>query len=263
MIDVKTVQAAMAKAGKYHAGIDGIFGTGSRAARDAILAAVNPAYSVWPHSRRMVAIWQWTLAQLGFKPGTIDGLEGPDTRAAEFAFRKAEAIGKGKGKASLPWMEIAEKAIGLHETMDNDELRAFLKSDGRTLGDPRKLPWCGDFVETCIRNAFPDLEVPANPYLARNWQDWGEAATNRYGAVIVFWRGERRGTMGHVGFAHALDEARGRVQVLGGNQGDASKLAWLGTDRILAWRAPPGWVDKMPLIGKASAAGAPVSTNEA
>jgi hypothetical protein len=27
----------------------------------------------------------------------------------------------------------------------------WLKRDGRSLGDPSKNPWCGDFVETCIR----------------------------------------------------------------------------------------------------------------
>lgn len=259
MIDVRAVQAAMKKAGFYRGEVDNKFGPQSLAARDDVLASLGLPFAPWPHSRRMVAIWQWTLAQAGLKPGAIDGLEGPNTRAAEYAFRTP----KLKKADALPWMAVADKAIGLHERMDNDELRTFLKSDGRTLGDPSKLPWCGDFVETCIRVALPDIEVPGNPYLARNWQDWGEEATNRYGAVVVFWRGSRGGTMGHVGFAHALDEDRALVEVLGGNQGDASKLAWLGTDRILAWRAPPGWVDKMPLIGKASAAGASVSTNEA
>jgi hypothetical protein len=32
----------------------------------------------------------------------------------------------------------------------------WLKRDGRTLGDPSKNPWRGDFVQTCIRKALPN-----------------------------------------------------------------------------------------------------------
>lgn len=32
----------------------------------------------------------------------------------------------------------------------------WLKRDGRSLGDPFKTPWCGGFVETCIRLSLPD-----------------------------------------------------------------------------------------------------------
>jgi hypothetical protein len=66
-----------------------------------------------------------------------------------------------------------------------------------------------------------------------------------------------------VGFATAIDEARGLVEVLGGNQGNEVSRAWLGMDRILAWRAPKGWASKMPLIGTRSSGSAAISTNEA
>ena len=256
MIDPVTIQAALKEAGFYKGELDGDFGPASRAARDAALAEAGVATAGWPHSRLMVAIRQWVLKRAGFDPGPLDGLEGAKTRAAAYAFSKP--VG-----AELPWIKEAEKVIGRHEVMDSEELRAWLRKDGATLGDPAKLPWCGDFVETCIKLALPKEKLPANPYLARNWAEWGEDATRRYGAVIVFWRGTKKGTQGHVGFATAIDEARGLVEVLGGNQGNEVSRAWLGMDRILAWRAPKGWASKMPAIGKLSSGGAAISTNEA
>jgi hypothetical protein len=65
-----------------------------------------------------------------------------------------------------PWMDLGLSKLGLREGRDNIELAAFLKSDGKTLGDPAKLPWCGDFVETCIARTLSMEGLPANPYLA-------------------------------------------------------------------------------------------------
>lgn len=255
-MDAISIQSALKAAGFYTGGLDGIFGPASRSARDRALAADGIAIAGWPHSRLMVAITQWALKRAGFDPGPIDGVEGPKTRAAAYAFSKPVGV-------ELPWLKEAEKVIGLHEVVDSEELRAWLRRDGPTLGDPAKLPWCGDFVETAIKLALPKESIPKNPYLARNWADWGEDATRRYGAVIVFWRGTKKGTQGHVGFATAIDEARGLVEVLGGNQGNEVSRAWLGMDRILAWRAPKGWASKMPLIGARSSGGAAISINEA
>lgn len=251
-----TIQSALKAAGHYTGALDGIFGPSSRAAADAALKAAGVALDGWPHSRRMIAIRQWALKGAGFDPGAIDGVEGPKTRAAAYALSKPVGV-------ELPWITEAEKVIGLHEVMDNDKLRTWLKSDGPTLGDPAKLPWCGDFVETAIKLSLPKEPIPKNPYLARNWQGWGEAADRRYGAVITFWRGKRTGHQGHVGFATAIDEVRGLVEVLGGNQGNEVSRAWLGMDRIIAWRAPKGWANKMPHIGAHSSGGATISTDEA
>jgi len=256
MVDPLAIQSALKAAGHYSGELDGIFGPRSRAAVDAALKEAGVPFAAWPHSRRMVAIRQWVLKGAGFDPGLIDGVEGPKTRTAAYAFSKPVGV-------ELPWITEAEKVIGHHEVVDSEALRAGLRKDGATLGDPAKLPWCGDFVETAIKLALPKEKVPANPYLARNWSEWGEDATGRYGAVLSFWRGTKKGTQGHVAFAIAVDEARGLVEVLGGNQGNEVSRAWLGMDRILAWRAPKGWASKMPLIGESSSGGAAISTNEA
>jgi hypothetical protein len=95
----------------------------------------------------------------------------------------------------------AKSALGRHEARDRSWLMDWLKRDGRSLGDPAKNPWCGDFVETCIRIALPDEPLlgalGSNPYWARNWLRFGQEVQPIFGAVLVF----ERGSGGHVGFA--------------------------------------------------------------
>ena len=55
--------------------------------------------------------------------------------------------------SALPWITEAKTALGRNEGRDRTWLLDWLKRDGRSLGDPGKNPWCGDFVETCIRMA--------------------------------------------------------------------------------------------------------------
>jgi uncharacterized protein (TIGR02594 family) len=134
----------------------------------------------------------------------------------------------------MPWMIIAENKMNLHEKLDNKELKEFLKSDGPTLGDPAKLPWCGDFVETCIALAVPDAVLPTNPYLARNWLKFGRTVDPCYGAILVFARGKP--PSGHVGFYVSEDETH--FAVLGGNQSDRVSVAKLDKERLLGARLP-------------------------
>lgn len=48
----------------------------------------------------------------------------------------------GKKQEELPWITEGKAVFGLHETRDNSKLKAWLRSDGKTLGDPAALPWC-------------------------------------------------------------------------------------------------------------------------
>ncbi|MBP2460160.1 MULTISPECIES: hypothetical protein [unclassified Rhizobium] len=68
---------------------------------------------------------------------------------------------------------LAQTKLGLNETRENASLKAFLKSDGHALGDPAKLPWCGDFLETCIALSLLKEPMIANPYWALNWLKFG------------------------------------------------------------------------------------------
>lgn len=232
----------------------------------------------WPAIQRRLSL-------LGFDPGPADGIPGPRTEAALVAFKKSvglrarpyvgpltlSALFGADAPRSLssdvPWMNEAGRHIGLHEARDFTRLSTWLRSDGKTLGDPRKLPWCGDFVDTALRLTLPDEPRPGalgvNPYLARNWLLLGEESPARFGAIVVFWRGSRNGHSGHVGFAVAWDSARRRIKVRGGNQSNSVSDAWLGADRLLGYRVPVTFEGDLPPLPGLSSAGAQVSVNEA
>lgn len=183
------------------------------------------------------------LADLGYAPGVADGIFGPKTEAAARAWLAARGAPVRPGTpvlanavTDLPWMAEAKRLLGRHEVRDNGWLRRWLKSDGKTLGDPAKLPWCGDFVETCIRLTLPGEEFPGalgeNPYWARNWLRLGASIPLCYGAVLIF----ERGSGGHVGFAMGQDADA--LHVLGGNQSNAVTVARIDRSRLLGVRWP-------------------------
>jgi uncharacterized protein (TIGR02594 family) len=195
---------------------------------------------------------QGALLGLGYDPGPVDGAWGPKTRAAVNALATADGAPRGvthipshqvaqagnmTGLDDLPWMQVARAHLGLHEGRDNKVLRAFLEMDGATLGDPSKLPWCGDFVETCIKVGLPyetfTGNLKANRYWARNWLEFGLVSVPTYGAVVIFERGP---SSGHVGFLVGQDAEC--FYVLGGNQSDTVTIARIASKRALGYRWP-------------------------
>lgn len=178
---------------------------------------------------------QSALKSLGYNPGPIDGVFGPRTEAAlrQFLAQAGKPV-VVDAVTDLPWMVEAKRLLGRHETRDKGWLSRWLRSDGRTLGDPEKLP-C-DFVETCIRLALPGEPLTGplgeNPYWARNWLRLGSEITPTYGAVVVF----SRGSGGHVGFAVGQDEKC--LFVLGGNQSNSVIVTPVPKANLLGARWP-------------------------
>ncbi|MFK7942532.1 MAG: peptidoglycan-binding protein [Paracoccaceae bacterium] len=160
----------------------------------------------------------------------------------------------------FPWMAMAMRKKGMHEKRDNVDLRKFLKSDGKTLGDPARLPWCGDFVETCVALCLPEAVLPTNPYLARNWQKFGRTVDPCFGTILVFWRGSISGTSGHVGFYYSEDNTH--YHVLGGNQSNAVTVSKIAKKRLLSAQLPTVGGPYPRKIVK-SAADFKITTNEA
>lgn len=126
-----------------------------------------------------IRLIQSALDKLGHSPGAIDGKWG--VRTARALKQLLSANGRSAALAPpgpLPWITEAKTALGRNEARDRNWLMAWLKRDGRSLGDPSKNPWCGDFVETCIRMALPDEPLlgalGTNPYWARNWLLFGQ-----------------------------------------------------------------------------------------
>ncbi len=200
---------------------------------------------------------QAALLSLGFDPGPVDGISGAKTRAAIKAFQKAagipfdgiagpktwEALARMLGKPAPvkapppPWFEELLRRKGLHEVKNRSALMAWLRSDGKTLGDPAKLPWCGDAIQTCLALTLPDEPQPVNPYLARNWLKIGvKLETPVLGCILVFWRGSKAGSSGHVGLYAGEDGSN--FIVLGGNQSDSISLVKIAKSRLLGARWP-------------------------
>lgn len=137
---------------------------------------------------------------------------------------------------SPPWLAEAMRKLGLHEKLNNSTLKAYLKQYGGALGDPAKLPWCGDFVETVIAKTLPQESLPTNPYYALNWSKFGvDAKFIALGNILTF----RRQGGGHVGFCVGHDKTH--FHVLGGNQSNAVTVARVAKDRLDAMRWPKGF----------------------
>jgi uncharacterized protein (TIGR02594 family) len=160
----------------------------------------------------------------------------------------------------LPWIVEGKKVFGLHEINDNTKLTAWLRSDGQRLGDPSKLPWCGDYVETAIKNSLPKEPfsgaVGKNPYWARNWLKFGHSCTPRYGAIIVFSRGKG----GHVGFVVGEDD--NDYYVLGGNQSNMVNISRISGDRYLGCTWPVTFDEPERPLLKMTPNNIPKTTNE-
>jgi uncharacterized protein (TIGR02594 family) len=157
------------------------------------------------------------------------------------------------------WLARARAFIGLREVPGVAtapviarwlvQLKAWWKDD--------ETPWCGTFVAAVLEaEGFPK---PPHWYRARAWLNFGTALTHpAVGALVIF---ERKGG-GHVGFLVGQDE-RGRLMVLGGNQGNSVNVAPFERSRVLGYRWPqtnivPGGY--LPLV---ASNGAKASINEA
>lgn len=228
---------------------------------------------------------QRALALKNYDPGPVDGVRGRRTIAAIRAFQhdndlEADGIVGPLTAAKLfantqvstitvedvPWIEELERRLGLQEVRDNKELREYLRSDGNTLGDPAKLPWCGDLVETPIALTLPEEPLPANPYYALNWRSFGVEVPDGMvprGAIVTFERRNSAGKLigGHVGFVVGHDKTY--YHVLGGNQSNKisiTKIAKSRQEGTLRWPAtytPP--TESLPY----TTLDATITTNEA
>jgi uncharacterized protein (TIGR02594 family) len=206
---------------------------------------------------------QTALKNQGFDPGGLDGVWGRRTIAALRAFQRAkslDAVGQlgpqtlralrasapsaVAGVASLAdasplvWFAEAERLQGLREVAGGGSNPAILDwaADLELHYKSDDIPWCGLFVSHCIGATLPEESLPNNPLAARSWLKFGVECEPALGAVIVFWRENRNGAKGHVGFYNGEDAQA--YHVLGGNQSNAVNVTRVGKDRFLGTRRP-------------------------
>lgn len=167
----------------------------------------------------------------------VDGIAGPDTRAALLA-GEVKAAPDPLRNLAMPWFTEAQRSIGVHEDTSPASNPLIIGWARRLRIDyaSDEISWCGLFVAHCIGLTLPGEALPINPLGARNWSKFGIACTPQPGAVMTFWRESRTGWKGHVGFY--VGEDASAFHILGGNQGDAVNVKRFARDRHLAARWP-------------------------
>lgn len=158
-----------------------------------------------------------------------------------------------------PWAAEMHRRMGLHEVRDNGILSAWLKA-GRFLGNPARLPWCGDAIETCFAKTLPFEPVPNNPFFAQAWAKFGVSANGPkiWSVGVIRWSA----SSGHVGLVADHDPVRRRVRLLGGNQSNAVTLSWFPLAKFIAFRWPASYpfTKYPPLSAGVSSSGSEAGT---
>lgn len=132
------------------------------------------------------------------------------------------------------WLAHARAYVGLAEIpgpQTSTTIRKWLTKLKAWWSDD-ETPWCGTFVAAVLGESA--LPVAKHWYRAKGWLDYGIILkAPALGAIVVF---ERQGG-GHVGFVVGVDE-RGRILVLGGNQGNRVSIAPFDRSRVVGFRWP-------------------------
>lgn len=183
--------------------------------------------------RATIAAIRWFQENCGLR---VTGIA--DTATVKWLRQPPGAIGRVVGEPAAPaatlppWMYELVRRMGLHESRDKAELVSFLKI-GKFLGDPAKLPWCGDAVESAIVKTLPDERVPTNAFFAQNWATFGKRVEPMVGAVgVIRWSA----SAGHVGFVSKVTAST--ISMVGGNQSNAITNASFPRSKFIAFRWP-------------------------
>lgn len=146
---------------------------------------------------------------------------------AEFKRDRNRSRSAGRGRTSPYQVARSELLKGIAEIpgqQTNPRIREYHAS---TVGgaEPDEVSWCSSFVNFCVEQASMR---GTDSKAARSWHNtgWGVSVPRdqwQEGDIIVFYRGERTGWQGHVGFL--VDWTGAKPEVLGGNQGDRISIA--------------------------------------
>jgi uncharacterized protein (TIGR02594 family) len=162
------------------------------------------------------------------------------------------------------WMREARRFMGLKEIpgpKSNPTIISWAKSVGGWVASfftNDDTAWCGLFVGHVIAQTLPRELLPKNPLGALEYNKLGRRLVNpALGAIVTF----TRSGGGHVAFYMGEDATH--YHVLGGNQKNSVSITRIEKDRLSQFRWPN--TGEAPVGGRImlTAAGVPVSTNEA
>lgn len=137
------------------------------------------------------------------------------------------------------WLRIAETQVGVKELpgkAQNKQIVAYHASTKLKATDD-ETPWCSAFVNWCVtKSGLKGTDSAA----AISWLSWGqEMKIPAHGCIVVMRRGDKP-WQGHVGFYLGKNASGTKIQVLGGNQGDAVKVVEFPASKVLSYRWPIG-----------------------
>jgi uncharacterized protein (TIGR02594 family) len=142
----------------------------------------------------------------------------------------------------FPWMEFALREYGIRGISTRGRtvnVVAYLKATGVGRSSD-ETAWCSAFVNWCMLMAGFPGSGQAN---ARSWLNWGGVTLDFpvYGSVVVLWRENRNGPLGHVGFFVRMQGDN--LLLLGGNQGNAVSIRPYSKARVIGIR----WLEGFPI----------------
>jgi uncharacterized protein (TIGR02594 family) len=130
---------------------------------------------------------------------------------------------------------IAADEIGVEEwpgARHNPRVLEYYKESGHAEIKSDEVPWCAAFVGAVLAKAGAQ---GTGQLTARSYSKWGDEVTlpqAQRGDIVVLSRGEP--WQGHVGFFHNFGD--GKIELIGGNQGNKVSIAAYDRRRIVAIR---------------------------
>ena len=134
--------------------------------------------------------------------------------------------------------EIALKEYGTWEwpgNENNPRVVNYFKEIGQKWVNDDETAWCAAFANWCL---LKSKKPTTGSLAARSFLNYGAATqTPELGDICVFWRGQKNGAEGHVGFY--ISETPNYLYVLGGNQADQVNISKISKTQLLGYRKVP------------------------
>jgi uncharacterized protein (TIGR02594 family) len=135
-------------------------------------------------------------------------------------------------------LAAAQRYSGQHERTNKGSLMGLFREAGINI-DPQMIAWCAAFVNAVLATQGVQGTGKLN---ARSFLGWGSETNDpRKGDIVVARRGNNPAE-GHVGIFQGRD-ARGNIQVLGGNTSDRVGIQTIAPRDILGFRRAPSAAD--------------------
>ncbi len=154
------------------------------------------------------------------------------TKGSETAPKDKPKTTGGGSLVKPSWISVAEGELGTAEIVGakhNPRVIEYHSTTGKFKDD--ETPWCSSFVNWVMQQAGQARTGSAG---AMSWAKYGKKLKKpAYGAIVAFDHG---GGKGHVGFVVGM--TGGKLQVLGGNQGNTVKVSNFGTSEVAAYVVP-------------------------